>query len=112
MKFDIAKTLQKKKKQLLEQWMNNQLAHESLREDLMSNEDLKLQSIELIDAFVKAANDRNIGDAQSSDFEPVLEILSGISISRARQALNAGFHSSLITAREAKPAPTAKHKGE
>lgn len=85
MKFDISKVLQKKKKQLLEQWMNNQLADESLREDLMSNEDLRTQSIELLDALVKAVNNQNIGDVQSSEFEPVLEILSGISISRARQ---------------------------
>lgn len=85
MKFDISKVLQKKKKQLLEQWMNNQLADESLREDLMSNEELRTQSIELLDALVKAVNNQNIGDVQSSEFEPVLEILSGISISRARQ---------------------------
>lgn len=88
MKFDISKVLQKKKKQVLEQWMNNQLADESLREDLMSNEDLRLQSVELLDALIKAVNDRNIGDAQSSDFEPVVEILSGISISRARQGFS------------------------
>lgn len=85
MKLDIAKVLQKKKKQILEQWMNNQLADESLREDLMTNEDLRSQSIELLDALVNAANNRNLNDAQSPDFEPVLEILSGISISRARQ---------------------------
>ena len=88
MKFDISKVLQKKKKQLLEQWMNNQLADDALREDLMSNEDLRTQSIELLDEFVKTVNDRNIGDAQSSDFESVIEILSGISISRARQGFS------------------------
>lgn len=85
MKLDLSKVLQKRKKQLLEQWMNNQLADESLREDLMSNEDLRTQSIELLDALVKVVNNRNVGDVQSSDFDSVIEILSGISISRARQ---------------------------
>lgn len=85
MKLDISKFLQKRKKQILEQWMNNQLADETLREDLMSNEDLRTQSVELLDALVKSLNDRNLSDYQSTDFDSVSEILSGISISRARQ---------------------------
>lgn len=85
MKVDISKLLQKKKKQILEQWMNNQLADESLREDLMSNEDLRVQSEELLDALVTSVNNRNIEDFQSSDFDSTVEILSGISITRARQ---------------------------
>lgn len=85
MKVDISKLLQKKKKQILEQWMNNQLADESLREDLMSNEDLRIQSEELLNALVTSVNNRNIDDFQSSDFDSPVEILSGISISRARQ---------------------------
>lgn len=88
MKVDISKLLQKKKKQILEQWMNNQLADESLREDLMSNEDLRTQSEELLDELVRTVNDRNLADVQASDFDPVLEILSGISISRARQGFS------------------------
>lgn len=85
MKIDISKLLQKRKKQVLEQWMNNQLADASLREDLMSNEDLRTQSEELLDALVKSVDDKNLGDSQSADFDSVIEILSGISISRARQ---------------------------
>jgi len=88
MKVDISKILQKRKKQVLELWMKNQLGDESLREDLMSNEDLRSQSEELIDALVKAVNERNLSDPHSSDFEPVMEILSGISISRARQGFS------------------------
>lgn len=85
MKMDISKFLQKRKKQILEQWMNNQLADETLREDLMSNEELRAQSVELLDAFAKGINENNITDPQAQEFEPVIEILSGISISRARQ---------------------------
>lgn len=68
--------------------MNNQLGDEGLREDLMSNEELRGQSEELLDVFTRSVNERNITDLQSSDFDPVLEILSGISISRARQGFS------------------------
>jgi rsbT co-antagonist protein RsbR len=88
MKVDISKLLQKKRKQVLEQWMKNQLADETLREDLMSNEELRSQSEELLDVLVKTVNDSNLSDPQSTDFEPVIEILSGISISRARQGFS------------------------
>jgi rsbT co-antagonist protein RsbR len=88
MKMDISKLLQKRRKHILEKWMNNQLGNESLREDLMSNEDLRAQSEELLDNLVKVINDRNITDLQSSDFDPVLEILAGVSISRARQGFS------------------------
>jgi len=88
MKADIAKLLQKKKKQILEDWMNDQLKDEGLREDLMSNEELREQSVELLDVLLKALTDTNLSDLQSADFEPVHEILSGISISRARQGFS------------------------
>jgi len=85
MKYDASKILQRKKKFILEEWMKNQLADESLREDLMSNEDLREQSDELLDGLLKALNETNIGNSASPDFENVSEILSGISITRARQ---------------------------
>jgi len=88
MKTDIAKLLQKKRKQILEDWMTNQLADAGLREDLMSNDDLREQSDELLNNLLNVISDRNIGDSQSSDFEPVYEILSGISMSRARQGFS------------------------
>jgi len=88
MKADISKLLQKKRKQILEQWVKNQLADETLREDLMSNDELRSQSEELVDVLVKTVNDSNLGDPQSSDFEPLFEIVSGISISRARQGFS------------------------
>ncbi|MGZ3839301.1 MAG: STAS domain-containing protein [Flavisolibacter sp.] len=88
MKTDISKLLQKKKKQILEDWMNNQLSDASLRDDLISNQELREQSDELLNTFIKVITDKNLTDAQSSDFEPVYEILSGLSISRARQGFS------------------------
>ena len=88
MKYEASKILQKKKKIILEQWMKNQLTDESLREDLISNEDLREQSDELLNILLKTITEQNINDVSSPDFEPVLEILSGISITRARQGFS------------------------
>ncbi|RYE56715.1 MAG: STAS domain-containing protein [Sphingobacteriales bacterium] len=88
MNTDIAKLLQKKKKQISEDWMNAQLSDAGLREDLMSNEELREQSEELLNALLKVITDKNLTDAQSDDFEPVHEILGGISISRAKQGFS------------------------
>ncbi|OQP68376.1 STAS domain-containing protein [Niastella populi] len=85
MKTDISKLLQKKRKQILETWMTIQLSDESLRDNLMSNEDLQEQSNELLDELLGTLNDKNIKDSGSADFDRVREVLSGISISRARQ---------------------------
>ncbi|MEI6948464.1 STAS domain-containing protein [Paraflavisolibacter sp. H34] len=88
MKVDTVQLFERKRDQLLETWMNNQLASESLRDDLISNDDLRSQSEELLDTFLSSLNENNLTQAQSSDFDPVLEILSGISISRARQGFS------------------------
>lgn len=65
--------------------MQYQLADASLREDLMSNDELRLQSEELVDTILNTLNESNITQPDSMDFDPVFEILGGISISRARQ---------------------------
>jgi len=88
MQFEIAKTLQKKRKQVLEFWMQNQLKDESLREDLMSNDELRKESDELLNSLLDALTDNNIADIQSSDFDSLTEIISGISITRARQGFS------------------------
>lgn len=88
MSTDITKLLQKKKKQVLEDWMSAQLADEGLREDLMSNDELREQSEELLTVLLKTISDKNLSDVQSTEFEPVHEILGGISISRARQGFS------------------------
>src|SRR5688572_18797382 len=89
MKVDIGKSLQKRKKQILEDWMNQQLSNAALREDLMSNDELRQESNELLDVLLKSINEKNLSDIESADLEQVNEILSGISISRARQGFTA-----------------------
>jgi rsbT co-antagonist protein RsbR len=54
----------------------------------MSNDELREESEELLDAMLKAINDKNIENYESPDFEPVIEVLSGISISRAKKGFS------------------------
>ena len=85
MQIDIAKLLQKKRKGILEKWISNQLSNETLRADLMSNDELRQQSEEMLGALIKGITNDNITDVESAAFDSVKEILSGISISRALQ---------------------------
>lgn len=88
MKNESIKILQKKKNAILELWMKNQLAEDGLREDLMSNDDLRVQSEELLDSLLTNLSDENVTDAQSPQFDTVLDILAGISVSRAKQGFS------------------------
>src|SRR6201992_2024036 len=88
MSFKTQQLLQKKKKNILELWMKNQLADEGLREDLISNEELRSQSEELINALVGNLSNDNFNDLNSDTWSPVIEILGGIAITRARQGFS------------------------
>ncbi|WP_158825471.1 STAS domain-containing protein [Mucilaginibacter lacusdianchii] len=83
-----AEVFKNKQSVILELWMKNQLSDIGLRDDLMSNEDLRVQSEELVDVLVSNLTEANLNDPQSMDFEPVLEILAGISVSRAKQGFS------------------------
>ncbi|GAC1301981.1 MAG: STAS domain-containing protein [Mucilaginibacter sp.] len=65
--------------------MKNQLADEGLREDLISNDELRSQSEELITALVGNLSEENFTNLDSDKWSPVIEILGGIAITRARQ---------------------------
>jgi len=56
----------------------------------MSNEELRAQSDELLNALVANLSDDTIDDPKSAAFEPVFEILNGISMSRAKQGYSPG----------------------
>ncbi len=88
MALDITKILKNKRKPLFENWMQNQLASEGLREDLVSNEELRTTSDELIDALLQSLNEESLNNPVDSSFDPVLEILGGISMERAKQGFS------------------------
>ena len=67
MKNEAIKIFQRKRKQILESWMKLQMADESLREDLISNEELRGQSEELLNALFDNLNDTNVDDVQHAE---------------------------------------------
>ncbi|MBC5992465.1 STAS domain-containing protein [Pontibacter cellulosilyticus] len=83
-----ANLLQKQKKRILEIWMQNQLADSALRDDLMTNDELLKQSEELIDALARAVKSGNIDNIFAAEFDQITEILSDVSITRARQGFS------------------------
>lgn len=88
MKSTTSGILLKKKKKIFENWMQIQLQDEGIREDLLSNEELRSQSEELLNSLLKALQGENSTDINAPEFEQILEIISGISISRARQGFS------------------------
>jgi len=84
----IIQLLKKNKAQLLDTWIQKQLSNEGLREDLMTNDELRIQSEELIDILARTITEENITQTDSGDFDEVFELLATISISRARQGFS------------------------
>lgn len=68
--------------------MQNQLADVSLRDDLISNEELRRQSEEMLSGLGRAAANGNTDNVHAPEYEQVTEILSDISITRARQGFS------------------------
>lgn len=80
--------LQKQKQNILEIWMRNQLSDEGLREDLITNDELRAQSEELVSALISNLESEDFTDLEGERWSPVIEILGGISITRARQGFS------------------------
>jgi len=83
MKQSTGMLFQKKYKEILELWMRQQLQDASLREDLMTNEDLRHECEELLHALIDALKKENFSDIDMPEYEKTLETLAGISTSRA-----------------------------
>lgn len=88
MKNEAVKIIKAKKKYILEQWFKNQLENDGLRDDLITNEDQRAQSEELINSFAATLSDSNFDNLQSRDFEKIEDILSGIAIARAKKGFS------------------------
>lgn len=80
----IVDLLRQKKKQILTTWMRMQLADEALRDDLMPNEQLRNQSDELLTTLFSVLTDANLTQLNTPEIEPLVSLLSNISMTRAR----------------------------
>ncbi len=68
--------------------MGNQVKDAALRDDLMSVAELQQQSEEFLSALLNAFNTPEAEDTESAGYEPIHDILSDISITRARQGFS------------------------
>lgn len=87
-KATASKVLPAKEAEILDLWIKQQLKNITLREDLMSNEDLKKESKELLGAILKGIRIDDLVDTGAPEFEKANEVLAGISISRAKNGFS------------------------
>jgi rsbT co-antagonist protein RsbR len=73
-------------RELLDEWMALQLRSVSTRRDLMNESELRAQSGEFLAALTRALNDND--DVRSAAWEPVRDLLSRVSRSRAVQGFS------------------------
>lgn len=59
-----------------------------MRDDLISNEELRSQSEELVEALIGNLSSEHLNDTNADEWNRVIEILSGITITRARQGFS------------------------
>jgi rsbT co-antagonist protein RsbR len=85
MKNEAIKVFQKKKKIILETWIKFQLQDESLREDLMGNEELRAQSDDFLNVIISSLTDEVLTNFKTEDLTQVNDLLTSISASRAKQ---------------------------
>ena len=84
----IAQTLSQHEQSLLEDWLREQLAALSARQDLISEADLRRQSAEFLALFVAACSSADPTDIFTPGWQPVLDLLAGVSRSRALQGFS------------------------
>src|SRR5688572_3638692 len=70
--------------ELLEEWVAAQLGANSLRRDLMRDEDLRDQSRRFLDLFSQSLRKAGAVDAQDGAWDPVRGFLDEVTRSRAR----------------------------
>jgi rsbT co-antagonist protein RsbR len=85
MPLDIYTVFQKKRESILETWINSQLANATLRDELISDEESRAQSEELLNAFLNMLKAEARGSHDEDSMNSVLDILESITISRARK---------------------------
>ena len=88
MKSSASQLLPKKQSEIYDLWINQQLRDEGLREDLMSSEELRMESDTLLTALLNALKKDNFEDVSLPEYDKVNEILAGISLSRAKSGFS------------------------
>lgn len=81
----IPTILAKNEKQLLDDWLKEQMSGGTYRPDLISENELRQQSKEFLQLLAKATKDGNLEDIEGEEWAEVREALDEFSRTRARQ---------------------------
>lgn len=82
----LSEVVKKTRAALLDDWVKQQLTADGMRQDLITEEELRSQSADFLDRFAVASKE-NVESTRTPAWAPVLELLSELSKSRGR----AGF---------------------
>ena len=88
MKSTASQILPKKQNEILDLWMKQQLKDEGLRDDLMTSDDLKKDSGELLTVLLAVIKKNDFSNVESAEFDKVNEVLAGISMTRAKNGFS------------------------
>ena len=84
----VAEMIARHEQPILEDWLREQLAALSARQDLISELDLRRQSTEFLAIFGLACRAGSLTDITTPEWKPVLDFLGNISRSRAIQGFS------------------------
>jgi len=84
----IADVLTRHEQPILEDWLHEQLAALSARQDLISEADLRRQSTEFLAFFTPACRTGNLTDITTPEWKPGCDFLGDVSRSRATQGFS------------------------
>jgi len=88
-KSKIPSILQDHEEELLEDWVQEQLASNSRRTDLISEFELRQQSAEFLRAFRQASQGSDVSDITNPQWDHVRELLTRLTRSRAQKGFSA-----------------------
>lgn len=85
MTTSIAKTLLNERNKVLSDWVQQQLAAETLRADLISEAELRADSEHFLKLLCDAVQSGNVSNILSPEYKPLLDMLEAFSRSRSLQ---------------------------
>lgn len=92
----ISAVLEKYEKELLSDWMKEQMAAATLRLDLIGEQELRQQSAEFLNLLRKALKAGNVSDLARPEWEDPLGMLRDLARSRAEQGFTASETATFI----------------
>ena len=85
MTTSIANVLVTERNEILQEWMHQQLSLETMRADLISEAELRIESDRFLEVLAPAMRSGNFSDIRALEYKPVLEVLERFSRSRGLQ---------------------------